>query len=75
LPCKVFVLGGALHAKDAQLVVKLRKAAHRHSGMIALLDPDPAGRQGRQALHEKFGPACLHAFVPGVFAHATTITR
>ena len=72
---QVFVLGGALHAKDAQLMVKLRKSARRHNGMIALLDPDPAGRQGRQALSKDFGLMCLHAFVPGILARATTITR
>ena len=52
---------------------KLREVAHQHSGIIALLDPDAAGRQGRAALEAAFGSACLHAFV--IEASATRPTK
>jgi len=72
---KVFWLGGALHARDVKVMDKLRELARQHSGIVALLDPDPAGRQGRAALEIAFGSACLHAFVPGYLAYASAATR
>ena len=72
---QVFWLGGALHARDVKVIVKLRELAQQHSGIVALLDPDPAGRQGRAALETAFGSACLHAFVPGFLAFASAATR
>ena len=72
---QVFWLGGALHARDVTVMGKLRALAAQHSGIVALLDPDPAGRQGRAALDTAFGSACLHAFVPGYLASASAATR
>jgi len=72
---EVFVLGGAMHAKDARAVQQLQAKAARHPDVILLLDPDPAGRQGRALLEAALGPACRHAFVPGAAATATAVTR
>ena len=72
---QVFWLGGALHARDVKVMNSLRALTRQHSAIVALLDPDPAGRQGRAALETAFGSSCLHAFVPGYLASASAATR
>ena len=71
----MFVLGGALFSKNPGMVRRLQAEAAQHRGVLVLLDPDPAGRQGRALLDEALGGRCRHAFVPGLAATAQADSR
>ena len=71
----VFILGGA--QEPATLGGLRQLLAQRGScprDVIVLLDPDFAGRQGRQALDAAL-PGCRHAFVPVPSATSASATR
>lgn len=71
---QVFVLGGAMFAKDVNTLRRLKAEARRYRSVVVLLDPDPAGRQGRAALDTALSH-CRHGFVPGLAASAGADTR
>lgn len=71
---QVFVLGGAMFAKDVNTLRRLQAEARRYRSVVVLLDPDPAGRQGRAALDTALSH-CRHGFVPGLAASAGADTR
>lgn len=72
----VFVLGGAQDTASA--LGGLRRLLAQRGGaardVVVLLDPDFAGRQGRQALDAAL-PGCRHAFVPAPCATSAGATR
>ncbi|KAK9803885.1 hypothetical protein WJX72_002019 [[Myrmecia] bisecta] len=77
---RVFVLGGAVSAKGweaaskTRIIRDLRAAAAQSPGLVVLLDPDHAGRQGRDYLDREF-PGCLHAFLPLHHASLDDLSR
>lgn len=66
LPCcsQVFVLHGASKSKVTVTAQLLKQRAESCSCIIALLDPDVAGRQSRTVIDACLPGRCWHAFLP-----------
>ena len=62
--CQVFVLHGASKSSTAATAQLLKQASEACSPLIALLDPDVAGRQSRTVVDACLPGKCLHAFIP-----------
>lgn len=74
----VIVLGSSSCA-GAELTTRrlwdlLDRRGGNASDVVVLLDPDVAGRQGRQAMDAAL-PGCRHAFVPAHCATTAVATR
>lgn len=61
---QVFVLHGASKSSVAATAQLLKTQADSCSRVIALLDPDVAGRQSRTVIDACLPGKCLHAFLP-----------
>lgn len=64
VPVQVFVLHGASKSSVAATAQLLKTQADSCSRVIALLDPDVAGRQSRTVIDACLPGKCLHAFLP-----------
>ncbi|KAL3145719.1 hypothetical protein ABBQ32_003250 [Trebouxia sp. C0010 RCD-2024] len=64
VPAQVFVLHGASKSSVAATAQLLKTQADSCSRVIALLDPDVAGRQSRTVIDACLPGKCLHAFLP-----------
>ena len=66
----MFVLEGAMQSISAAKVQLLKARASKCKQVVALLDPDVAGRQGRTVVDACLEGCCLHAFIPQLQATA-----
>jgi len=62
--CQVFVLHGASKSSVAATAQLLKERASKSARVVALLDPDVAGRQSRTVVDACLPGQCLHAFIP-----------
>ena len=75
---QMFILGGAAWLEAARSVSALSALQRRldsFDAVYTLLDPDVAGRQGRNKLEEAFPGQLWHAFIPARLATARQATR
>ena len=72
---QAFVLHGASKVTLPATQEKLLKLAVQAEQVIALLDPDVAGRQSRTILDSLLCGQLFHAFVPGLHATASNDIR
>ena len=70
MPCQVFVLEGAAGIAKKAAARRFQAYASKFSHVIALLDPDVAGRQARTVLDACLPGRCHHAFIPASQATA-----
>lgn len=61
---QVFVLHGASKSSAAATAQLLKQRASKGVRVVALLDPDVAGRQSRTIVDSCLSGQCLHAFIP-----------
>ena len=61
---QVFVLHGASKSSVTAIARLLKHQASNCSRVVALLDPDVAGRQSRTVIDACFPGSCWHAFLP-----------
>jgi len=75
---QVFVLGSSkwIEGKNsARILESLRHGLPQFERIVVLMDPDVAGRQGRNALEAEFPGQFWHAFLPVQLATSVKASR